>query len=249
MRVACGLAWLSLLASATALYYPAVRGHLSCVARVNPAMARLGKPTAVMDADGSGPDGWADVTYSHPPSGRRGELLQELDAIEPTLSYQGWQKDVAKIEKSYIQMDPNQILIERRLHYLRLRQERLDMVLRWLQALNELKATLSYDGWQEDAAEIEEQDCTLLGIFEDLDEENWGRVEDWDEPDPVPAMNQMRRKQQVHERRLTRPGWPVPLDQIEDDDHDHDDFGTPVSLFTYNGLYIYSSEYLESDDY
>ena len=235
MRVACGLAWLSLLASATALYYPAVRGHLSCVARVNPAMARLGKPTAVMDADGSGPVPWAvtmgryhgplpwaDVTYSHPPSGRRGELLQELDAIEPTLSYQGWQKDVAEIEDSYIQMGSDHSLIERRLYYLRLRQERLDMVLGWLQALNELKATLSYDGWQEDAAEIEEQDCKLLGIFEDLDED-WDGEAEWDEPDPVPAMNQMRRKQQVHERRLTRPGWPVPLDQIDDDDDDDDD--------------------------
>ena len=44
-----GSAWLSLLAtSATALRYPAVHGHLSCVARVNPAMARLGRPMAVV---------------------------------------------------------------------------------------------------------------------------------------------------------------------------------------------------------
>jgi hypothetical protein len=58
MRVAFGgLAWLSLLASATVLCYPAVRGHLSCVARVNPAMARLGKPTVLVDIDGTVPDG------------------------------------------------------------------------------------------------------------------------------------------------------------------------------------------------
>ena len=30
-------------------------------------------------------------------------LLQELDAIEPRLSYQGWQKAVAEIEESYIE--------------------------------------------------------------------------------------------------------------------------------------------------
>ena len=50
-----GLAWLSLLASATALCYPAVRGHLSCVARVNPAMVRLGRPMAVVDTSTARP--------------------------------------------------------------------------------------------------------------------------------------------------------------------------------------------------
>ena len=241
MRVACGLAWLSLLASATALCHPAVRGHLSCVARVNPATARLGKPTAVIDADGSGPVGWADVTYSHPPL----RILEKLDAIEPTLSYPGWQKDVAEIEKSYIKADlkikePGPVgqqeeNLLRRLDEVRRKQERLqerhDLVQQWLQDLNELKATLSYDGWQEDAAQVEERDC------------KWTPSDHWDDPDPEQAMDQMRRKQQVHERRLTRPGWPVPLDQIEDDDDDHDDFGTPVSLFTYKGLYIYSDDY------
>ena len=94
MRVAFGgLAWLSLLASATALCYPAVRGHLSCVARVNPAMARLGKPTAVVDVDGTAPDDWyADIKGwgGVPPPWRR-----ELDELIATLSYDGWQDDVA----------------------------------------------------------------------------------------------------------------------------------------------------------
>ena len=54
-----GLAWLSLLASASALCYPAVRGHLSCVARVNPAMARVPwKPMAVVDVDRGAPQAW-----------------------------------------------------------------------------------------------------------------------------------------------------------------------------------------------
>ena len=93
MRVAFGgLAWLSLLASATVLCYPAVRGHLSCVARVNPAMARLGKPTVVVDIDGTVPDGWyADIAaWGVPPPWRR-----ELDELIATLSYDDWQDNVA----------------------------------------------------------------------------------------------------------------------------------------------------------
>ena len=87
-----GLAWLSLLTTATALCYPAVRGHLSCVARVNPAMARLGKPTAVVDVDGTAPDDWyADVAgWGVPPPWQRA-----LDELIATLSYDGWQDDVA----------------------------------------------------------------------------------------------------------------------------------------------------------
>jgi len=132
MRVAFGgLAWLSLLVSATALCYPAVRGHLSCVARVNPAMARLGKPTVVVDIDGTVPDGWyADIAaWGVPPP--------------------------------------------------------------WRRELDELIATLSYDGWQDDVADT--KDVCLQG------------------------MHRMRHKQQVHDSRLTRPGWPVPLDEIEDE--------------------------------
>ena len=124
-------AWLSLLASATALCYPAVRGHLSCVARVNPAIARLGKPTAVVDVDGTVPDDWyADIKGW----GRHGGERRELD---------------------------------------------------------ELIATLSYDGWQDDVA-VTKAVC-------------------------LQGMRRMRHKQQVHDSRLTRPGWPVPLDEIEDE--------------------------------
>ena len=194
MRVACGL---SLLTSATALCYQVVLGHRSCVARVNPAMARLGKPTALWDIDNTG-----IPTYVGPDVGNGDpNLLQELDAIEPTLSYPGWQKDVAEIENRYIQAwGGSQAFCE-----LRRKQERHDQVLRWLRELDELKATLSYEGWQEDAAEIKEQ---LLGFpsikgmrFLDQGQEQLAK---------------MRRKQQVHDRRLTRPGWPVPPDEIED---------------------------------
>ena len=106
MRVMCGV-WLSLLASATALCFPAVLGHRSCVARVNPAMARLAKPMAF----GQWRSGNGDP-----------DLLQALDAIEPTLSYQGWHKDVAEIEERYIQgLVPSEAFCE-----LRRKQERHD---------------------------------------------------------------------------------------------------------------------------
>ena len=187
MRVACGL---SLLTSATALCYQVVLGHRSCVARVNPAMARLGKPTALWDTDNTyvGPD----VGNGDP------DLLQELDAIEPTLSYPGWQKDVAEIENRYIQAwGGSQAFCE-----LRRKQERHDQVLRWLRELDELKATLNYEGWQDEAAKIEEE------LARDVVSRTYT---------PVWVMDKMRRKQQVHNRRLARPGWPVPPDEIEDE--------------------------------
>ena len=132
MRLEGGV-WLSLLASASALCYPAVRDHLSCVARVKPAMARLGKPTAVVDIDGAVPDGWyADIaSWGVPPP--------------------------------------------------------------WRRELDELKATLSYDGWQDDVA---------------------GMDDAWN---PSQEMRRIRQKQQVHDRRLTQPGRPVPLDEVEDE--------------------------------
>ena len=191
MRVACGL---SLLTSTTALCYQVVLGHRSCVARVNPAMARLGKPTASWRADGPYAVG-PDVGNGDP------DLLQELDAIEPTLSYQGWQKDVAEIEESYIQARGGTSSTGRDAFFkLSGKQERHDQVLRWLRELDELKATLSYEGWQEDVAEIEEWHLNFP--------EQFGKAE---------QLAKMRRKQQVHDRRLTRPGWPVPPDEIEDE--------------------------------
>ena len=71
------------LAGATALCYPAVLDHQSCVARVNPATAlaaRLGKPMAVWDTDGTYAGLYGDPVPSAPPPAPA-ELLQELDAI------------------------------------------------------------------------------------------------------------------------------------------------------------------------
>ena len=135
-----GLAWLSLLASASALCYPAVRGHLSCVARVNPAMARLPwKPKALVDVDGKVPDGWyADIV--------------------------GW-----GVPPPWPWPWP------------------------WRQELDELIATLSYDGWQDDVAGMK------------------------DARNPWQEMRGMRQKQQVHDRRLTQPGRPAPLGEVEDE--------------------------------
>ena len=171
MRVMCGV-WLSLLASATALCFPAVLGHRSCVARVNLAQShawrsRWRSGNGVLAMANGDPD-----------------LLQALDAIEPTLSYQGWHKDVAEIEERYIQgRDPSEAFCE-----LRRKQERHDAVLLWQQELGELKTTLNYEGWQDEAAEIEEK------LGRDVVPRTYT---------PVWVMDQMRRKQQVHDRRLT----------------------------------------------
>eukprot|EP00964_Phaeocystis_antarctica_P122023 scaffold85715_cov62-Phaeocystis_antarctica.AAC.6 len=69
---------------------------MSCVARVNPAMARLGKPTAVVDVDGTAPDGWyADVAGWGLGVYRRHGSESWTRELIATLSYDGWQDDVA----------------------------------------------------------------------------------------------------------------------------------------------------------
>ena len=184
MRVACGL---SLLTSATALCYQVVLGHRSCVARVNPAMARLAKPMAF----GQWRSGNGDP-----------DLLQTLDAIEPTLSYQGWHKDVAEIEERYIQgLVPSEAFCE-----LRRKQERHDA-----------RSCCGSKSW----ASSKQRSTTMAGKTRQPSiEEKLGRDVVPRTYTPVWVMDQMRRRQQVHDRRLTRSGTqggPVPLDEIEDE--------------------------------
>ena len=133
-----GSAWLSLLAtSATALRYPAVRGHYLPLVVRGARQPCHGTPG---EADGGG---------------------QNVDGTAPD----DWYADVA----GWGVPPP------------------------WQRALDELIATLSYDGWQDDVADTKDV---------------------WN---PVQEMSRMRHKQQVHDRRLTRPGWPVPLDEMEDE--------------------------------
>ena len=89
--------WLSLLAtSATALRYPAVRGHyLPLVVRGarQPCHGTPGEADGGgQNVDGTAPDDWyADIKgWGVPPPWRR-----QLDELIATLSYGGWQDDVA----------------------------------------------------------------------------------------------------------------------------------------------------------
>ena len=68
-----------------------------------------------------------------------------------------------------------------------------DVPPRWRRELDEIIATLSYDGWQDDVAGMK------------------------DARNPWEEMRRMRRKQQVHDLRLTQPGRPAPLDEVEDE--------------------------------
>ena len=165
--------------SATALQVQGGRSYVA--ARAAPAIARLGTPSS-----NTGP---LDEQ----------ELLRELTELETTLSYKGWQKDAAESEEYYTLT--YLALLVKKMSEMRHKQQRhgdvhgvrSDPLLR---DLDELKATLSYDGWHEDAAKIEEVYITCA-------EHSRG------------SMDQMRRKQQLHDVRkvtpLPRSGFPPDL--------------------------------------
>ena len=81
------VAWSWLLASATGLRgpIPTTRTRQVCIARAGPAIALFGKS--------------------------RGNdlVLRELDTLKPTLSYQGWQRDVAEVESDYTKYSGSRI--------------------------------------------------------------------------------------------------------------------------------------------
>ena len=129
MRAAVGLAW---LVSANAAVLSAVNGHQAsmAVARATPARARLGHPSG---SAGDTPDNAVDKFEELRESGARFfallqkqgsearcrskvlikvltedrdvSFLRELDALKPTLSYRGWQKDL-KVAESYFVSQP-----------------------------------------------------------------------------------------------------------------------------------------------
>ena len=145
--------------SATALQVQGGRSYVA--ARAAPAIARLGTPSS-----NTGP---LDEQ----------ELLRELTELETTLSYKGWQKDAAESEEYYTLT--YLALLVKKMSEMRHKQQRhgdvhgvrSDPLLR---DLDELKATLSYDGWHEDAAEVEK-------VYITCPEHSRG------------SMDQMRRKQ------------------------------------------------------
>ena len=161
--------------SATALQVQGGRSYVAARTlgtRAAPAIARLGTPSS-----NTGP---LDEQ----------ELLRELTELEPTLSYKGWQEDAAESEKYYTLT--YLALLVKKMSEMRHKQQRhgdvhgvrSDPLLR---DLDELKATLVYDGWREDAAEVEE-------VYITCPEHSRG------------SMDQMRRKQQLHDvRKVTLP--------------------------------------------
>ena len=74
-----------LLASATALHglVPTLRTSRACVGRARPVVARVAEPHGDND------------------------LLQELDAAKPSLSYGGWQRDAAEVEDGLVRCGPS----------------------------------------------------------------------------------------------------------------------------------------------
>ena len=155
--------------SATALQVQGGRSYVA--ARAAPAIARLGTPSS-----NTGP---LDEQ----------ELLRELSELETTLSYKGWQKDAAESEEYYTLT--YLALLVKKMSEMRHKQQRHGDVYGvrsdpLLRDLDELKATLSYDGWHEDAAKVEEVYITCA-------EHSRG------------SMDKMRRKQQLHDVRKVTP--------------------------------------------
>ena len=148
-----------LLASATALHgpVPAMRTRQVCTARASPAIARFGEPQGNTD------------------------LLRELDATKPALSYVGWQQDAAEVEDGLVRCGPS--VASRMLAKMRRKQrlhegDRSDVV---LQVLDEVNQGLTYDGWETDVDRVEHD---WVG--------GWGT-------NIHEVREKMRRKQRLHE--------------------------------------------------
>ena len=173
------MAWSWLLASATGLRgpIPTTRTRQVCIARAGPAIALFGKS--------------------------RGNdlVLRELDTLKPTLSYQGWQRDVAEVESDYTKYSGSRIPAST-LAKVRKKQQlhdgdRGDALLR---ELDTLKPTLSYQGWQRDVAEVERY---------------WAMFSR-SSSTPASTLAMVRKKQQLHERvhKVTSPP-PPPIANAE----------------------------------
>ena len=165
------MAWSWLLASATGLRgpIPTTRTRRVCIARAGPAIALFGKSRGDDDL-----------------------VLRELDALKPTLSYQGWQRDVAEVESDYARYSVS--IAARTLAKVRKKQQLHDgdrghPLLRELDAL---KPTLSYQGWQRDVAEVE-SDYARYSVSI-----------------AASTLAMVRKKQQLHERvhKVTSPPSP-----------------------------------------
>ena len=129
-------AWSWLLASATGLHVPILtaRTRRVCIARAGPANALFGEPRGDND-----------------------HVLRELDMLKPTLSYPGWQRDVAEVERDYTRYSHGSSVPARTLAKVRWKQHLHDVGRNdaFLRELDALKPTLSYEGWQRDVDKVE----------------------------------------------------------------------------------------------
>ena len=128
------VSWLAWLASANAVVFSATRGHRACmaVARATPAGARLGHPSGTaVEAPDNEPDKFENLQaaarvqrqgreraslgesgaslLSEPTEDRDLKFLRQLDELKPTLSYEGWQKDLETAESLFVSQ-PNAAL-------------------------------------------------------------------------------------------------------------------------------------------
>ena len=128
------VSWLAWLASANAVVFSATRGHRACmaVARATPAGARLGHPSGTAgEAPDNVPDKFENLQaaarvqrqgrecaslgesgaslLSEPTEDRDLKFLRQLDELKPTLSYEGWQKDLETAESLFVSQ-PNAAL-------------------------------------------------------------------------------------------------------------------------------------------
>ena len=130
------VAWSWLLASATDLHgpVPTMRTRRVCIARAAPANALFGEPHGDNDL-----------------------VLRELDTLKPTLSYPGWQRDVAEVERDYTRYSHSSSVPASTLAKVRRKQQLHDVGPHdaFLRELDTLKPTLRYEGWQRDVAKVE----------------------------------------------------------------------------------------------
>ena len=92
--------------------------------------------------------------------------LRALDALKPTLSYPGWRQDVAKAEQYHAQYPS---LVNDHLAAMRKKQAMHggDRSHAHLRALDALKPTLSYPGWQQDVAKAEQYHAQYPSLVND----------------------------------------------------------------------------------
>ena len=97
-------------------------------------------------------------------------FIRKLDALTPTLSYDGWKEEARVIEWPggdfiFFGLSMTESVVDRLLARMRRKQAKFDgdRSHKDLRELDELKAALSYDGWRRDADQAEEAHVATYG--------------------------------------------------------------------------------------